>query len=225
MLEKMLPRKIRVGVLFGGQSSEHEVSLASARSVMKAMDPDRYEVVPIGITKGGSWIASGDPMAELRSGIDEEKARHLTSLLAPDPTGAGRGELVELSPGSNSGLSVSGTTGEPIDVIFPVLHGPYGEDGTIQGMLETAGIPYVGSQVLGSAVGMDKGVMKGLFISYGLPVVPYLLVSKADWEADPAQVRSLAEEKFSTLCSPSPQTWDRAWASAKYTVLKSSMLL
>src|SRR4051812_43068574 len=104
----MLPRKIRVGVLFGGQSSEHEVSLASARSVMKAMDPDRYEVVPIGITKGGSWIASGDPMTELRSGIDEEKARRLTSLLAPDPTGAGRGELVELSPGSNSALSVSG---------------------------------------------------------------------------------------------------------------------
>src|SRR5438552_18826206 len=92
-----LSEKIRVGVLFGGQSSEHEVSLASARSVMRAMDPEKYEVVPIGITRHGAWVASGDPMAVLRSGVDEAKVPRLTSMLAPDPTGQGRGEIVELA--------------------------------------------------------------------------------------------------------------------------------
>src|SRR3982750_3250210 len=94
--ERVLGRKIRIGVLFGGQSSEHEVSLASARSVMRAMDPDKYEVVPIGITKQGTWIATGDPMAVLRSGAAEENVPRLTSMLAPDPTGQGRAEIVEL---------------------------------------------------------------------------------------------------------------------------------
>src|SRR5439155_8849736 len=95
--EPHVPRRIRVGVLFGGQSSEHEVSLASARSVMRAMDPAKYEVLPIGITRHGAWVASGDPMAVLRSGVDEAKVPRLTSMLAPDPTGQGRGEIVELA--------------------------------------------------------------------------------------------------------------------------------
>src|SRR5207244_6791509 len=129
--------------LFGGQSSEHEVSLASARSVVRAMDPEKYEVVPIGITKQGAWLASGDPMAALREGIDLNATPRLaTSILTPDPTGMGRAEMVELAATSDNSLAVSALIGPPLDVIFPVLHGPYGEDGTIQGLLETAGIPY-----------------------------------------------------------------------------------
>src|SRR5262245_38418361 len=133
MQEREVPRQIRVGVLFGGQSNEHEVSLASARSVMRAMDPDKYEVVPIGITKQGKWIASGDPMLALRAGVSEEAAPRLTSMLAPDPSGEGRAEIVELAPtvSSQNGQALSASAGKPLDVIFPVLHGPYGEDGTI----------------------------------------------------------------------------------------------
>ncbi len=173
--------KIRVGVLFGGQSSEHEVSLASARSVMSALDPQKYEVVPIGITKGGAWLTSGDPMQALQDGEQTHPA----------------GGEVELVPFSGlPGVQVGAEAGKPLDLMFPVLHGPYGEDGTVQGMLELAGVPYVGAGVLGSALGMDKGVMKSLFIADGLPVAPYLCVTRAGWEADPAGVQSTAEEKL-----------------------------
>src|SRR5207249_1809610 len=121
-----------------------------------------------------------------------------TSMLAPDPTGQGRAEIVELTPASTpeNGLIVSANSGPPLDVIFPVLHGPYGEDGTIQGLLETAGIPYVGAGVLGSAVGMDKDVMKRLFIANGLPVAPYVCVTRAEWRANPREAQRKAEEKL-----------------------------
>jgi len=188
--------KIRVGVLFGGQSSEHEVSLASARSVMGALDPDKYDVVPIGITRQGAWLSSGDPMRELRAGIEPDSMPRLSSVLAPDPSGDGRAELVQLRPSRNGGQALSAQVGEPIDVIFPVLHGPYGEDGTVQGMLELAGIPYVGSGVLGSAVGMDKATMKRLFQAEGLPVVPFVALTRAEWEADPDAVLRMAESKL-----------------------------
>jgi D-alanine-D-alanine ligase len=185
-----LGRKIRVGVLFGGQSSEHEVSLASARSVMAAMDPDKYEVVPIGITKAGAWLTGGDPMALLRAGgVDDTGG---TALLAPDLSGAGRAEIVQISSGASGKLSAS--TGRALDVIFPVLHGPYGEDGTVQGMLELAGIPYVGAGVLGSAVGMDKGVMKDVFRAAGLPVAPYAVALRHRWEREPEVVRAEVEK-------------------------------
>src|ERR671937_1312787 len=163
---------------------------------MRAMDPEKYEILPIGITRHGAWVASGDPMAVLRSGVDEAKVPRLTSMLAPDPTGQGRGEIVELAPSSGNGLVVSSADSRPIDVIFPVLHGPYGEDGTIQGLLETAGIPYVGAGVLGSAVGMDKDVMKRLFSSCGLPVVPYICLTRSEWRSDPAGVQRRAEERL-----------------------------
>jgi D-alanine-D-alanine ligase len=159
-------------VLFGGQSSEHEVSLASARSVMRAMDPDKYEVVPIGITKGGAWLTSGDPMQQLRSG-------EASSLL-------------QLTDGEDAVSELSTRFGE-FDVIFPVLHGPMGEDGTVQGLLELAGIPYVGSGVLGSAVGMDKAMMKDDFRARGLPVAPYLVVTRKQWESSPQDVQREAE--------------------------------
>src|SRR5438477_4046169 len=151
---------------------------------MGAMDPEKYEVVPIGITKQGQWLASGDPMAQLRAGVDPESVPKLSSVLAPDPTGEGRGELVQLAPSSDGSLTVAANVSQPLDVIFPVLHGPYGEDGSVQGAIELAGIPYVGSGVLGSAVGMDKDVMKNVFIAHGLPVAPFVCVLRSVWAQD-----------------------------------------
>jgi len=150
-----MARKIRVGVIFGGRSGEHEVSLVSARSVMGAMDEQKYEIVPIGITKEGRWIASGDPMKALEAG----------------DTGASRPAALLGDPSS----------------------GPYGEDGTVQGLLELAGIPYVGAGVTGSALGMDKAVFKDVMQAHGLPIVDYVLVKRKEWEADPEGVLDRAE--------------------------------
>jgi len=185
-------RKIRIGVVFGGQSSEHEVSLASARSVIRAMDPEKYEVVPIGITRAGAWLTGGDPMGLLRSGADAASLPRLGSLLAPDPTGEASAEIVQFVGGQGE-KELSAHLSGRLDIIFPVLHGPMGEDGTMQGFLEFTGIPYVGSGVLGSAVSMDKGMMKDVFRARGLPVAPYLLVSRKQWEASYSEVQSEAE--------------------------------
>lgn len=179
-----MARKIRVGVLFGGQSSEHEVSLASARSVMRAMDPEKYEVVPVGITKSGGWLTGGDPLAKLLAGDGSAQGGGVTDASVENKaivaTGSGMGDVAS---GGDA----------PLDVIFPVLHGPYGEDGTVQGFLALAGIPYVGSEVLGSAVGMDKITMKSVFRDHGLPVPPYVGVNRAEWERDPKGVQEKAE--------------------------------
>jgi D-alanine-D-alanine ligase len=159
---------------------------------MAAMDPAKYEVVPVGITKRGMWLTSGDPMQTLRSGVDPDVPL-LGSMLAPDPSGDGRAEIVDFSP---EGGGMSAKAGKPLDVIFPVLHGPYGEDGTIQGLLELSGIPYVGAGVLGSAVGMDKDAMKRIFISRGLPVVPYVCVLRSNWERAPEPTQRDVEERL-----------------------------
>jgi len=169
-------RRIRVGVVFGGRSGEHEVSLASARSVMDAIDKKKYEVVPIGITKEGRWLASGDPMKALESG--DLSASGPAALLG-DPSRSGLMRLEE-----TKGSVEAARMGE-LDVVFPVLHGPYGEDGTVQGLLELAGVPYVGAGVVGSAVGMDKGIFKDVMLAHSLPVCDYVLVNRRDWEADP----------------------------------------
>jgi D-alanine-D-alanine ligase len=161
----------RVMVVFGGRSGEHEVSLASARAIMEALRRDgRHEVVPVGISREGRWISSGDPMRELESGSAEMIAA---------------GGPVEPSPGppARSEEKIPATL-DSADVVFPVLHGPYGEDGTIQGMLELAGIPYVGSGVLASAVGMDKLTMKKIFAHHGLPQVEWLGLTRKEWEGD-----------------------------------------
>ena len=161
-----------MGVVLGGRSGEHEVSLESARSVMGALDRSKYEVVPIGIDRDGTWLLQGDPLAALE--------------VAPSRSDRGSG-MVAPSTG-NAMLSISGhSAGEPggaIDIVLPVLHGPYGEDGTIQGLLEMADIPYVGSGVLGSAAGMDKGIMKAVFGEAGLPGASYRLVTVGEWQAD-----------------------------------------
>jgi D-alanine-D-alanine ligase len=159
--------KLRVGVIYGGRSGEHEVSIASAASIFKHLDPAKYEAVPIKIGKDGRWALTGDVPKAL-SAADVHRQAESTALQTVEPTTA---------------LSTS-----RIDVVFPVLHGPYGEDGTVQGLLELANVPYVGAGVLGSAVGMDKAVMKTLFAAHGLPIVPHLTVFRKDWGADPAGI-------------------------------------
>ncbi len=178
-------KKLRVGILFGGRSGEHEVSLSSAASILKALDPAKYEVVPIGITREGRWLV-GSSADKLLPGV-LQNGKPVTASV--DPTGP---KLIPL----NSTLGKAGAHGPEIDVVFPVLHGTFGEDGTVQGLLELAGIPYVGAGVLGSAVGMDKDVMKRLFRDAGLPVVPWLLFLRAEWQEDAARVRRAIRNKL-----------------------------
>ncbi|HEY1902477.1 MAG TPA: D-alanine--D-alanine ligase family protein [Terracidiphilus sp.] len=187
-----MAKKLRVGVLFGGRSGEHEVSLLSAASILKAIDRTKFEVVPIGITKDGHWLAAGDargllegdqsPVARrLRAGdpaaTPGAKLLHqgIPTLLAPEPMDAG----AALTAGNTRPAAAM------LDVVFPVLHGTFGEDGTIQGLFELAGIAYVGSGVLGSAAGMDKDIMKRLFAQAGLPIVKHVTLLRADWEKRP----------------------------------------
>ncbi len=171
---------LRVGVLFGGRSGEHEVSLVSAASVIRGLDPDKYEAVPIGITKDGHWLI-GEGAAKMLPEVLKTGRR---VMLTADPTEAA---LMPLDRGAGA---------QRLDVIFPVLHGTYGEDGTIQGMLDLAGLPYVGAGVLGSAIGMDKDVAKRLCQTEGIPVVPWVTVHRWEWEKDPVAVKSEIEEKF-----------------------------
>jgi D-alanine-D-alanine ligase len=175
-------KRRRVAVLFGGRSAEHEVSCLSARSVMDALDPERTEVIPIGITREGRWYRAAGPPA-----LPSETGR------LPEITD-GSGSAVELATEGTS-TEIVGADGsrQPIDVVFPVLHGPYGEDGTVQGLLELAGVPYVGAGVLGSAIGMDKDVQKRLFLAAGLPVGPYEAVRESVWADDPETIEAAAE--------------------------------
>ena len=175
-------KRRRVAVLFGGRSAEHEVSCLSARSVIDALDPARTEVIPIGITREGRWHRVAGPPA-----LPSETGR------MPEITEAS-GSVVELAAeGASTEIVGADGSREPIDVVFPVLHGPYGEDGTVQGLLELAGVPYVGAGVLGSAIGMDKDVQKRLFLAAGLPVGPYEAVREPVWIDDPESVEAAAE--------------------------------
>jgi D-alanine-D-alanine ligase len=205
-------KKIRVGVLFGGRSGEHEVSLLSAASVLKAMDPEKYEAVPIGITKDGRWVTAAHAERLLRG----ETAHEARPLRAGDPEttpGAGvlaRGEAIIVPPvpsHSQSGIVPFQTDNDAptrrwtdhaihVDVVFPVLHGTFGEDGTIQGLLELADLPYVGAGVLGSSAGMDKDVMKQLFRAAGLPIVKHVTVLRSDWESDRKRAQRTIENKL-----------------------------
>lgn len=174
----MRKARIRVAILFGGKSGEHEVSIASARSVMDAIDHDKYETVPVGISKAGRWLTAGDPMARLVCG--EGVPSSAGTALAP----VHRDDLV---PGTGKERFPQ------VDVVFPVLHGPLGEDGTVQGLLELADLPYVGSGVLGSALGMDKVAMKAVFLAHGLPVVDYQTVLRRHWQVRPETIRKTLE--------------------------------
>jgi D-alanine-D-alanine ligase len=175
-------KRLRVGVLFGGRSGEHEVSLASAASVIRALDPEKYEAVPIGISKDGRWLVGSGAQKMLPEVL---KSGERISL-PPDPTVAA---LVPLSQSA-------GQSSVTVDVVFPVLHGTFGEDGTVQGLLELAGLPYVGAGVLASAVGMDKDVQKRLFKEAGLPIVPFLAIARSEWERNAAKVFRDVKKKF-----------------------------
>ena len=188
-----MKRKIRVGVIFGGRSSEHEVSLVSATSVIQALDKDKYEVIPVGITKQGKWLSSSQTLALLKSGkgLDRVPER----VLLPDPTQKG---LVEFR---GTGMDA---TNEPLDVVFPVLHGPYGEDGTIQGLLDLANVPYVGAGVLSSALGMDKVVQKQIFERVGLPVTEYRAFLLKEYQRSPKTWVREIEGAFQYPCFIKP---------------------
>jgi len=216
-------KKLRVGVLFGGRSGEHEVSLLSAASVLNAIDNSKYEVVPIGITKDGLWVTAGHAEAllqgkqealALRAGATETTssaavlAQGSAIVIPPVPAQSAKGASGSSGSSSSSGAIVPFQTGAEemsrrwtdhsiqVDVIFPVLHGTFGEDGTIQGLLELADIAYVGAGVLGSACGMDKHIMKELFRSAGLPLVKHVTVLRADWESSPVKAQRLIESKL-----------------------------
>jgi D-alanine-D-alanine ligase len=169
-------KKIRVGVIAGGRSAEHEVSLRSARSVIDAIDKNKYEVVPIGITKDGHWVVGGDPMAALASGVDPR-------LLKAQGAEAASQCAIAVADRS-SGLVPRASSLSELDVIFPVLHGPFGEDGTVQGLLELAGLPYVGAGVMASSVAMDKIIFKDVMKAHGLPIVPDLNFKRKRWETE-----------------------------------------
>ena len=203
----MAKKKLRIGVLFGGRSGEHEVSLRSAASILKAIDRKKYEVVPIGIDKQGQWLRAGDaqqlltgevkralPVAEndpefaiaaavLRGG----EALQIPAVAARVPEGLQLNASAEIAQPSSA-------LAESLDVIFPVLHGTFGEDGTIQGLFELADIAYVGSGVLGSAAGMDKDAMKRLFLAAGLPQTPHVTLLRSEWRADPKRCTKLIEK-------------------------------
>jgi D-alanine-D-alanine ligase len=187
-----LKRKIRVGVIFGGRSGEHEVSLRSGQSVIEAIDHEKYEVIPLAITKTGQWLSPAAAMDLL--------PRATTGLLSRG-MGENREALTIVGDPSHSGLVAVGSEGErpvaalPVDVVFPVMHGTYGEDGTIQGLLEMANVPYVGCGVLASSCGMDKVAMKMLFREAGLPICKHLWFLRSEWERERAAVlRRVARE-------------------------------
>src|SRR5713101_961519 len=203
--------KLRVGILFGGRSGEHEVSLLSAASVLNAIDKDKYEVVPIGITKDGRWLTADDAENLLQGKLVLEPRQLRAGDPETTPAAAvlARGESVVVPPEPvhrQSGLvpfqSDAGLTRRAsdrainVDVIFPVLHGTFGEDGTIQGLLELADIPYVGAGVLGSAAGMDKDIMKSLFIAAGIPIVKHVTILRSDWEQNAKKVQKLVASKL-----------------------------
>ena len=186
-----MAKKLRVGVLFGGRSGEHEVSLLSAASILKAIDRKKFDVVPIGITKEGRWLAAADA-TNLLEGDKSSVVRHLR---AGDPEATPGAKLLHegiptlLAPVPGP----QGPEGKAIDIVFPVLHGTFGEDGTIQGLFELAGIAYVGSGVLGSSAGMDKDVMKSLFAHAGLPIVKHVTILRSEWEKSPRKAISQIE--------------------------------
>src|SRR5215211_557438 len=172
--------RTRLAILYGGRSAEHQVSVVSARSVMEALDPDRFEVVPIAITREGAWLLPDRSPLELTA----------SEGALPEVEAAGR----EVAVRPERGLAETGPG--PVDVVFPILHGPFGEDGTVQGLFELADLPYVGSGVLASALAMDKAMAKVVLAAAGLPQAPYLVVPERDWRADPGRVAAEVADRL-----------------------------
>src|SRR6267378_1241886 len=204
-------KRFRVGILFGGRSGEHEISLLSAASVLSAIDQAKYDVVPIGITKDGLWVTAAHAEAllqgkkqprALRAGDPETTslaavlAQGSAIVIPPVPAKTTPASMVPFQSGATEMSRRWTDHSIQVDVIFPVLHGTFGEDGTIQGLLELADIAYVGAGVLGSSAGMDKDVMKSLFQAAGLPIVKHVTVLRGNWEREPKKVQKLVESKL-----------------------------
>ena len=202
--------KLKVGVIFGGRSGEHEVSLRSAESVINALDRNKYEVVPIAINKQGKWLASREATNLLPSAVMQTADQSVA--IFGDPSERGLTRFTEQGTANQR---------EQLDVIFPVLHGTYGEDGTIQGLFEMADVAYVGCGVLGSACGMDKVVMKRLFREAGLPIVPFTHFLRTQWEADPLLIEMRIAEELGFPCFVKPANLGSSVGISKATDLKS----
>jgi D-alanine-D-alanine ligase len=188
-------KKLRVGVIYGGRSGEHEVSIASAASIIKHIDRSRYEPVPIRIEKDGRWsladraptaISAADVIEQARLHAPRGPRRGRETVLVAHPSEDTLVTIERRPASSGSDVEQAVVTGLGLDVVFPVLHGPYGEDGTVQGLLELANVPYVGAGVMASAVGMDKAIMRVLFTARGLPVAPWWKLTRRDWDCDRA---------------------------------------
>ncbi len=195
-----MAKKIRVGLIFGGRSGEHEVSIRSARALMRAIDPKKYSVVPLAITREGHWLSPAEAAAMLPDAgkgllTDEVAAAENAVTIIGDPS---RGGLVALERNGNNSQA------QALDVIFPVLHGTYGEDGTIQGLLEMAGLPYVGCGVLASSCGMDKVAMKALFRDAGLPICKYTWFLRSKWEAEGTRLVHRVAQEIGFPCFVKP---------------------
>ena len=213
----MAKKKLRIGILFGGRSGEHEISLLSAASILKAIDRKKYEIVPLGITKQGQWVRdgeaqhllTGEPPPQLLDQPNEDdpelaiaaaviRSGEPLSIPVPKPHAATSFQTIDLVASADTALTPSSaeTNALGVDLIFPVLHGTFGEDGTIQGLLELADVAYVGSGVLGSSAGMDKDVMKRLFAAAGLPQTPHVALLRSHWKTDPKRCTKLIEKSL-----------------------------
>jgi len=194
-------KRLRVGVIFGGRSSEHDISIRSARAVIESIDRNKYEVLPIAITQEGKWLSPGDAAALL--------PKETRMLLPAEAVSKSRGSVAILGDPSHQGLvslgpNLGSLPADKIDVVFPVLHGPYGEDGTLQGLLELANIPYVGCGVLASSCGMDKVAMKLLFLQAGLPICKYIWFLRSHWEKDQRRVMGKVTREIGFPCFVKP---------------------
>ena len=211
-----MPKKLRIGVIFGGRSGEHEVSLRSARSVIEAIDKSKYEVLPIAITKEGNWLGPGAAIKLL--------PKETQRLLSANATGDATQDVAIIGDPSRSGLvrlDSDNQATERLDVVFPVLHGPYGEDGTIQGLFEMAAIPFVGCGTLASACGMDKVTMKALFKEAGLPICRHTWLLRSEWEADAKKVTRRVKKEIGFPCFVKPANLGSSVGVSKSTDKKS----
>ncbi|HEU4509934.1 MAG TPA: D-alanine--D-alanine ligase family protein [Pyrinomonadaceae bacterium] len=209
-----MPKKLRVGVIFGGRSGEHEISIRSARAIIEAIDRRKFDVVPIAITQEGKWLAPAHSAQLLPSAVHG---------LLPSETHSATSDIAILGDPSHKGLVSldSNSTREKLDVVFPALHGPFGEDGTLQGLLEMADVPYVGCGVLASSCGMDKVTMKSLFVQAGLPICKYLWFLRSQWRDNPAKVIRKVTSEIGLPCFVKPANLGSSVGVSRATDKKS----
>ena len=208
-----MPKKLRVGVIFGGRSGEHEVSIRSARAIVESIDRQKFDVVPIAITKEGKWLSPAHSAQLLPASVH--------SLLS-SRTHTATADIALLGDPSHKGLvSLKDDSKEKLDVVFPALHGPFGEDGTLQGLLEMADVPYVGCGVLASACGMDKVTMKSLFVQAGLPICKHIWFLRSQWRTDPAKVIRKVTSEIGLRCFVKPANLGSSVGVSRATDKKS----